>query len=460
MAKTVSDLPHLPPIWRGTKEISISIPHNFKARDYQIPFFEAMAKGCKRACVVWHRRAGKDKTFFNFTVMRAAKEKGIYYYFFPTFSQGRKALWDNLDKQGFRTIDHCPKELIDGSPNNTEMKMRLRNGSIIQIIGTDNIDSIVGTNPRGCVFSEYSLQSPTAWQLIRPILAENSGWAIFNFTPRGHNHGKELYDMAKRDANWFAQLLTVEDTGAINAEVIEEERQAGMSEDWIQQEFYCSFTRGVEGNYYSKYIEAAHEENRIGAVPYQRQSRVYTAWDIGIGDSCSIIFFQIVGNSVHVIDYYENHGEGLPHYADVLYRRPYLYADHFAPHDVANRSFSSGLSTQEVASGLGIKFVVLPTLKITIEAGIEAARGIFPRVYIDENHAKKLIVCLENYRKEFDERLQTYKSRPLHDKYSHGADAFRYLAIGVKLYVDNASVGISDGDADRLLDIYQPRFAA
>lgn len=453
-----NDLPHLPPVGRGEKEIEINIPFNFKARGYQVPFFEAMAKGCKRACVVWHRRAGKDKTFFNFVVMRAAREKGIYYYFFPKFSQGRKALWDNLDKAGFRTIDHCPKELIDGNPNNTEMKIRLRNGSIIQIIGTDNIDSIVGTNPRGCIFSEYSLQSPSAWQLIRPILAENGGWAIFNFTPRGHNHGKELYDMAKHDDKWFCQLLTVEETGAISMDMVDDERKAGMSEDWIQQEFYCSFTRGIEGNYYSRYIQAAIDQNRIGPVPWQPNTRVYTSWDLGVGDSCAICFWQIVGNSIHLIDYYENQGEGLPHYADFLYRKPYLYADHYAPHDVDNRAYSTGLSTRDAARNLGIKFIVLPTLKITVENGIEAVRSIFPRVYIDEEHCKKLIICLENYRKEFDERLQTYKSRPLHDKYSHGSDSFRYLAIAVKMFIDNANVGISDKDADRLLDLYQPTF--
>ncbi len=441
-------------------EHEIRLPYNFQAREYQIPFFEAMASGKKRACVVWHRRAGKDKVFFNYTIMQAARNRGIYYYFFPTFSQGRKALWDNIDKQGFRTIDHCPKDLLEGDPNNTEMKMRLKNGSIVQIIGTDKIDSIVGTNPRGCVFSEYSLQDPTAWQLIRPILAENEGWAIFNFTPRGHNHGKDLFDMAKFDPNWFCQILTNDDTKAISQDAIEDERKQGMSEDWVQQEFYCSFTKGVEGNYYSKCIQKARDENRIGHIPYQAQSRVYTSWDIGIGDACVIIFFQIVGGSINIIDYYENQGEGLPHYAKVLFDRQYLYADHYAPHDIANRNFSSGLSTQEVGAQLGLKFIVLPTLKVTLESGIESARGIFPRIFIDENKAKKLIVCLENYRKEFDEKLQTYKSRPLHDKYSHGADSFRYLSLAVKLYVDNIPIGVDDDAVDRLMDIYQPRFVA
>ncbi len=153
-----------------------------------------------------------------------------------------------------------------GNPNSTEMKIRLKNGSLIQVIGTNNIDSVVGTNPIGCVFSEYSVQNPVGWNLIRPILAENGGWAIFNFTPRGANHAKGLYDMASHNSEWFCELLTADDTNAISKEDIQKEREAEMSEDFIQQEFYCSFTLGVEGSYYAKYLEEARDEDRVGNV--------------------------------------------------------------------------------------------------------------------------------------------------------------------------------------------------
>jgi len=172
---------------------------------------------------------------------------GSYYYFFPTFAQGRKILWDGTNKEGMRFIDHFPKELIAGEINNTEMKIRTINGSLFQIVGTDNYNSVVGTNPIGCVFSEYALQDPDAWDLFRPILMENGGWAIFIYTPRGQNHGKRLYEMAKDDPNWFAQLLTIDDTvrddgsPIITRAAIEDERKQGMSDDLIEQEFFCSF---------------------------------------------------------------------------------------------------------------------------------------------------------------------------------------------------------------------------
>lgn len=443
--------------------VTLDIPHHFTCRPYQKPFFQAMKGGCKRAVLVWHRRAGKEKTCWNYLIMQACRRIGTYFYFFPTFAQGRKVLWDFIDKDGFKVLEHIPKEMIEGKPNGSEMKIRLKNGSLIQIVGTNNFDSIVGTNPIGCVFSEYSLQDPRAWTLIRPILVENNGWAVFNFTPRGQNHAKELYEMAKINPEWFCQLLTVDDTTRedgsriITDKDIEAERKAGMSEDYIQQEFYCSFTLGVEGAYYAKYLWQAREEGRLCPIVYNKQARVHTAWDIGIGDSTAIVFFQYAGQEIHILDYYENSGEGLPHYAFVIEKKPYLYGDHFAPHDIANRNFSSGLSTQEVAADLGIKFRILPTLKLSIESGIEAARGIFPRVWIEHVKARKLIHALENYRKEFDVKNNVYRTRPLHDWSSHGADAFRYMSLAVKLYADSRS-GPSDDEVERLRNIYQPRF--
>lgn len=181
-------------------------------------------------------------------MIRAIAEKesqgiaGTYYYFFPTFAQGRKILWDGIDKNGFKFLDHFPKEFIR-SKNDTQMQIVTKRGSICQIIGTDNIDSVMGTNPIGCVFNEYALQTPRAWEFIRPILAENGGWAIFNFTPRGMNHGHKMLQQA-REYGWFSQVLTVKDTGAISEDVLDDERKQ-MPADLFQQEYLCEFIEGA-----------------------------------------------------------------------------------------------------------------------------------------------------------------------------------------------------------------------
>ena len=189
---------------------------------------------------------------------------GVYYYFFPTYNQGRKVLWDGIDRQGFKYMDHIPEQ-IRSNTNQNEMKIRLCNGSLIQIIGTDNIDSIMGTNPVGCVFSEYSLQNPEAWDLIRPILAENGGWAVFNYTPRGRNHGFVLYEMAKNNPEWFCELLTVDDTKAVSPEIVQAEREAGMEEEMVKQEFYCSFEAALSSCFFTGALEG-HTRLAIGAI--------------------------------------------------------------------------------------------------------------------------------------------------------------------------------------------------
>lgn len=221
---------------------TVTVPHKFKPRDYQLPFLKAMDKGCKRAVLVHHRRAGKDKVCWNFTIKKAFERVGTYFYFLPEFAQAKKVIWDNIDNDGFRMLDHIPKEVIKNI-NATELKITLINGSVIQLMGADVFDkSGVGTNPIGVVFSEYSIQRPEIWNFVRPILAVNGGWAVFNFTPRGQNHAFQLLEMAKGlPDDWFTQVLSVDDTGVLTGEDIARERNEGMSQAMIDQEFYCKF---------------------------------------------------------------------------------------------------------------------------------------------------------------------------------------------------------------------------
>lgn len=380
---------------------------------------------------MWHRRAGKEKSCWNYLITQAIQITGIYYYLFPTFAQGRKVLWDGMDKQGFKFIDHIPKDIIEGKPNASEMKIRLKTGSLIQVVGTDNWDSIVGTNPRGAVFSEYSLQAPSAWQYLRPIFRENDGWAIFNFTPRGKNHSYELFQMAQGNDDWFCQKLSIEDTDVLSEKDMDIERAEGMSEDMIQQEYYCSFDLGLEGSYYGKLLDDMTKKGQISNVAYQSIEQVHTVWDLGIGDSTAILFYQIIGSEVHIIDSYEATGEGLPHYAKVLRDKPYMYGEHYAPHDIEHRELGTGITRKEIALSLGIDFNVIP--KLPVDDGIEMARSIFPCLWIDHSN-KQFIKALTNYRKAYDDKRNCYQTRPLHDWSSDYADAFRYLATVYRSY--------------------------
>lgn len=421
----------------------------FVARWYQTPILDAIEnKGYRRVLAVLPRRAGKDIVAFNLCIRQAIKYVGVYFYVFPTYSQARKVIWDSLTNDGRRFLDFIPDELIEAT-NSSEMKIRLKNQSIIQLVGSDNVDSLVGTNPRGVVFSEYALQDPRAYQFIRPILTANGGWCLFISTPRGKNHLWELYQIALHNPNdWFSLKLTVEDTQHISLHEIEREKASGeMSEDLILQEYYTSFDMGIEGAYYAKYIDKMRIRAQIGFVPHETGFKTHTAWDIGVRDSTTIIFFECVGQTVRIVDCYENSKVGLEHYVKILREKEnthgYIYGKHIAPHDIRVQEFGTGMTRVEKARQLGINFTIAPGL--SIEDGIEAVRSCLSKVWIDEKACAPLIKSLENYRQEYDVKRKVYKSQPLHDVHSHFADSMRYLAITLPKTKD----GLSPEDLDR-----------
>jgi hypothetical protein len=385
--------------------------------------------GKKRAVAVWHRRAGKEKTFINYVAKAAFQRVGTYFYLFPTYTQAKKVLWDGRDREGFPFMAHFPREVV-AKKNEAELRVELVNGSAVQLVGSDNIDSVLGTNPVGCVFSEYALQDPKAWDYMRPILRENGGWAIFDYTPRGKNHGFSLYQMARNNPDWFAEILTVADTKALSEEDINKERREGMSEELVQQEFYCSFEGVQFGAYFGKQLKDAEDDGRVTRVAYEPNIGVETWWDLGIGDSTAIWFTQSVGREIRVIDFYEASGEGLPHYAKKLQERPYVYSRHHAPHDIEVRELGSGRSRKETAASLGIVFDVVPNL--ALEDGIEAARSLIARCWFDSHRCERGLNALASYHKAYDDKARDWKSYPAHDWSSHAADAFRYLAVGHK----------------------------
>jgi hypothetical protein len=237
--------------------MEITIPHKFQPRTYQLPFLQAMDNGKKRAILIHHRRAGKDKICFNFMVKKAFERVGTYFYFLPEYAQAKKVIWENIDNDGFRMLDHIPKEVLKKKPNDTELKIELVNGSVIQLLGADVFDkSGVGTNPVGVVFSEFPIQRPDIWAFVRPILKVNGGWAVFNGTPRGQNHAYEMFKMAESlPDDWFTQVLTVDDTGVLSKEDIEQERAEGMPQDMIDQEYFCKFVENAT-NYFRNIKDA------------------------------------------------------------------------------------------------------------------------------------------------------------------------------------------------------------
>lgn len=419
---------------------NIEIPFNFKPREYQIPFFRAMRGGIKRAVLVDHRRAGKDKTAFNFMVKEAVKRVGVYFYFFPTYNQGRKILWDGIDRDGFRFLNHIPKQLMFGEPNSTEMKIGLvhpekpgERGSVIQIVGTDNIDSIVGTNPVGCVFSEYALQDPRAWEFVKPILRENGGWAVFPYTPRGKNHGFDLFEMARNNPDWYCERLTVEDTygkgGTVGKDEIEAERREGMSENMIQQEYYCSFEAAVEYAVFGQQIFKARNEKRIGKFPADNRYPVSTYWDIG-RDGTAIWFIQTIRSEVHVVDFYDAYQSNLEADLKEIQKRPYILGTMYMPHDSDHKDYKTGKTPKEIGTNLGFDVQVVP--RISKDSQIKAARMMFDRCYFNEDTCARGLDALSSWHYGYDTKMRMMSQNPVHDWSSHAGDAFCQAGVSVE----------------------------
>lgn len=429
----------------------ITLPNGWVPRPYQMPAWKYLANGGKRAVLVWHRRAGKDDVALHLAACRSMQRPATYWHMLPEATQARRAIWEAVNPHtGKRRIDEAFPQPLRTKERNNEMFLGFAGGSTWQVVGSDNFNSLVGSPPAGVVFSEYALADPQSWGFISPILRENGGWACFISTPRGRNHLHALFEYASNTEGWYAERLAANDTGAFtNPQLyeIEAEYKATFGpehgQSLFEQEYLCSWDAAVLGAYYGRLLLEAEQDKRITTLPYDPVLPVWTAWDLGISDHMSIWFAQASGGQVRVIDYYEAAGFGLDHYVQFCLAKPYTYAGHLLPHDAQARELGTGKARIEVMEGLGLKNLnIVPQLEV--QDGINAVRAVLPRCWFDKEKTNRGLECLRMYRTEWDEKHKTLKPRPVHDWSSHGADAFRYLAVGLDqvagLRIERASI--------------------
>ena len=729
----------------------------FKPRSYQHNLCREFESGkIKKFLVIWPRRSGKDICALNLMVRAALRRVGTYYYCFPTFSSGRRILWDAIDISGNRVLNHyIPDEIVE-SRNEQQMRIRLTNGSQIQILGSDNADTaLVGTNALGIIFSEYALSDPRSYSYAIPILKASNGWCLFVTTPRGKNALWDLYQVAKESPDWFCERLSIDETNHIDIEEIEKDIAEGqMSRDLAEQEYWCfpasqevltsfgskpiseinsndmvvshsgrlrkvigvisrdysgemieissfgdsepivctpnhpiriyhkesqeyewkeaqhitkedrvvfpkmhfgslkiinremcmllawyitegscfkngvqfsvkqsesleigkyltalkikwdcypdgsivnlvvnssqlvdffksncglqannkripftliagyeeeffnelmkgdgcfndsknhqkycystvskslayqvqllanslnlgyaagissresyesiiegrqvncqksyqvnigfkgpndcwlirakhsiaarikdikkctydgtvfnlkvqydesylvhgravhncSFELGVEGSFYAKYIDDLRRKGQVSHVLWEPYFPTHVAVDLGYNDPTCIIWFQVIGQTIRVIDCYENNKKGLDHYAKIIKEKEYSYGKFIAPFDIAVHDLGTGISRWKMMHDLGITFIRYADKHPSIDDGIESVRRTLPKMWFDEKKCAPLLKSLENYRQEYDHKKKTYKLNPLHDWSSHWADAMRYLCYSL-----------------------------
>lgn len=367
-----------------------------------------------------HRRAGKTVAAVNHLIRDAlTHKKGIYAYIGPTYAQSKRVAWQYLKDFSLPV----PGVLF----NESELRVDYPNGSRVYVLGSENPNSLRGLSLDGVVFDEYSQQPPNIFgEIIAPSLADKRGYAIWLGTIIGKNQLWRLWEARRDDPEWFCMYLRASESNILLAEELAVQRSVMSNEEYLQ-EFELEPTASIRGAYYSEQISKARQDKRVTSVPYDKNAVVSTYWDLGIGDATAIIFVQSIGREWHVFDYLEDNGKPLDYYARLLAEKKYIYASHNLPHDARARELGTGKSREETLQNLLIGNIIVHDAQAK-EDGIHAARMIFDTCWFDEKQCERLIEALSLYRKEWDDKTGVFKTRPLHDWTSHGADAFRYFA--------------------------------
>lgn len=400
-------------------EREIVIPYS--PRLPQLKIHEALADN-RFVVVVAHRRMGKTVSAINQLVKSAIecnRERPRFAYIAPTYSQAKRVAFDYLT--------HYTRPL-GAVANIAELRVDFWDRRI-QLYGSENPDSLRGQYFDGVILDEIGDQNPKIWnEIIRPALADRQGWAMFIGTPKGQNHFKDLRDRAESEPSWKLLEFKASQTGIVNQDELNAAKRE-MGDEKYEQEFECSFSAAVEGSYYGKQVNELESKGQVCAIERDDLCKTYVAWDLGMGDSTSIWVAQTAGQEVRLLDYIENHGQGLDWYVRELTNRGWHKAPQLLPHDVQVRELGTGRSRLEVLQDAGLDCTVVP--RLGVDDGIQAVRRLLPRCWFNAKATKQGLDCIRNYRREFDEKRQVFYDKPLHDWSSHGADAFRYLAVGM-----------------------------
>lgn len=412
----------------------ILIPNNWTPRPYQADLWNYLYDGGKRALVFWHRRGGKDEIALHHTAVSAIRKSASYWHMLPEATQARRAIWEAVNPHtGARRINEAfPSEIIANSRDD-QMFLRFKSGSGWNVVGSDNYNSLVGSPPYGVVFSEWALANPAAWAYIQPILEENGGWAAFITTPRGKNHAYSMLSMA-RQRGWFTQVLRADETGVFTDEQLKgiEQELVGMygtdmGKAMFEQEYMCSFDAAVLGSYWGSELALADREGRIGAVGVDPALPVHTAWDLGVGSNMAIWFWQTTGGKIRLVDFYQDSDGNIEHCAAVVIAKGYRRGDDWVPHDARAKDIGTGRTRVETMIRSGLKPRLVPDHGV--DDGINAARVTLARCWFDATHCEQGLEALKAYRREWDEKLRTFRDKPVHDWASHPSDAFRYMSM-------------------------------
>jgi phage terminase large subunit len=417
----------------------IKLPNNWRPRPYQLPVWNYLENGGKHAELVWHRRSGKDEVGLHRTACSAFERVAGYWYMLPEYSQARKAIWDAINPHtGKKRIDEAfPLELRKAT-RNQEMMIEFKNNSSFQVVGSDNPNSLVGSAPAGIVYSEWALSNPASRAYLRPILAENNGWQIFNTTSRGRNHAYKTLQAAKNDPLAFAQVLTARQTDVFTEEQLEAELQSYINDfgeeygtSKFEQEYLCSFDAANLGAILARSIGKLEQAGRIGPhVEYDTLGAgIEISADIGRRDAATWYFWQPKIGGYSIIDYDGGWGLDAEQWADRLAEKisngGYKLTKIWLPHDARAKTFAAKHSAVEIfIKKFGAdKIAITPDSKKSDR--VNAARTIIKHCEFSDK-CEQGLEGLIAWSYEYNEENKIFSSEPKHDWASHDGDGFSY----------------------------------
>lgn len=381
-------------------------------------------------------------TAFNYGVKKMAAQPMNTVLVFPTKEQGKEAFWDNVENDGFKTIDHIPKELIAREDNN-DMKIILKNGSTFSLLGAKDPEKLRGANGKLYILSEFVDLPGSVIDVVEPVVENNGGQMIAQSTPKidGISGGtfKILFDIAKKDPHQFASLITAREY--LSEEALERIRQrtiAKYGNDFLyRQEYLCDWGQASSTSYYGMVLKKMEEVSRIGIHPYNPAFPVYDAWDLGIADQMAITFFQYYLENGRptpkIIDYYETNNLSTKAIVKFVNSKPYNYGWHFFPHDAAVREMDAIQRIEKIRE-LGLTNSSL-LRREPRDDGINRAIAEIAKSYINQPFCTLLLTKLYLYKRKFNPLTGDYLG-PEHKTASHAADTVRYMFTAIEQEFD------------------------
>lgn len=358
---------------------------------------------------------------------------------YPTAKMGFRNFWNNIENDGFKTIEHIPKELIARQSNSEDdMRIELINGSVFMVVGATNTEALRGANGKVYWFDEFADMPIEAVNVVAPIIEANGGKMVYTGTPKVDGINGEtmrrMHEQFKTEDNKYT--CYVDATNYMTSEQLEKVRKNYILRNGndfkYRQEMLLDWGQSSSASFYGEIMGAKDKDGSIGEHPYNKSYPVFTAWDLGRADAMVILFFQFFNGKPRIIDIIERNGSSIRAIAQELKTKPYVYGWHFLPHDGTVASLNDGVSRLQTLQEEGVTNA--STLKRQgVSIGIGYVEEWLKKILINVGTTGNFHRRIRLYKKKFNPETGNFAG-PDHKTQSHIADALRSMCTALTIF--------------------------